>query len=223
LDEAKAFKKHWVYSESEESLFWNGSEIQYVFQDWCFVDVKTDQLFPKIVQRTVNGQTYTLPIHEIFLAVSNLRRKKIFTSKDFKEISLAFNSLGIENEYLRDVVLRYSDIRTQFRQQRIDETKSTRTAELRRSIPHNLSGRSVGVPVPAYYGKGKGEGVVVVEITINQDGKVTSARAIGRGSTTQDSKLWKAAEEAALKARFNVKEDAPISQKGTITYVFKLN
>jgi hypothetical protein len=62
----------------------------------------------------------------------------------------------------------------------------------------------------------------VVEVAVNQEGKVTKAQAIGRGSTTSDSKLLKAAEEAALKTRFNVKKDAPISQVGTITYVFSL-
>jgi TonB family protein len=62
----------------------------------------------------------------------------------------------------------------------------------------------------------------VVEVAVNQEGKVTKAQAIGKGSTTSDSKLRKAAEEAALKARFNVKKDAPISQVGTITYVFSL-
>jgi hypothetical protein len=63
---------------------------------------------------------------------------------------------------------------------------------------------------------------VVVEVSVNQDGKVTKAAAIGKGSTVQDVKLWKAAEEAAMKATFNVKKDAPISQIGTITYIFSL-
>jgi hypothetical protein len=37
-----------------------------------------------------------------------------------------------------------------------------------------------------------------------------------------DRTLWKAAEEAARKAKFNVSRNAPESQQGTITYVFKL-
>jgi TonB family protein len=75
-----------------------------------------------------------------------------------------------------------------------------------------------GFPEPAYNSNDQGK--VVVEVTVNQDGKITAARAIGKGSTTQDAILWKAAEEAAMKTRFNVKKDAPISQRGTITYVF---
>jgi TonB family protein len=107
-----------------------------------------------------------------------------------------------------------------------ESTRATNTPlgpDHRQPVTHNLSGRSVvgGFPLPAY--NSQNQGTVVVEVTVNQDGKVTSARAIGKGATTQDSKLWKAAEEAAMKARFNVKKDAPISQIGTITYVFRLN
>jgi TonB family protein len=108
------------------------------------------------------------------------------------------------------------------------EEEATRTANTpigpdhRQAVTHNLSGRSVvgGFPLPAY--NGQNQGIVVVEVTVNQDGKVTKATAVGKGSTVQDSKLWKAAEEAAFKAKFNVKKDAPIAQVGTITYVFRL-
>jgi TonB family protein len=108
------------------------------------------------------------------------------------------------------------------------ENESTRTSDTeigpdhRQPVTHNLSGRSVvgGFPLPAY--NSQNQGSVVVEVTVNQDGKVTKATAIAKGSTVQDAKLWRAAEEAALKARFNVKKDAPISQVGTITYVFSL-
>ncbi|MDR1338523.1 MAG: TonB family protein [Prevotellaceae bacterium] len=108
------------------------------------------------------------------------------------------------------------------------EDESTRTANTeigpdhRQPVTHSLSGRSVvgGFPLPAY--NSQNQGTVVVEVTVNQEGKVTKARAIGKGTTVQDNKLWRAAEEAAMKARFNVKKDAPISQVGTITYIFSL-
>jgi TonB family protein len=109
------------------------------------------------------------------------------------------------------------------------EDASTRTANTpigpdhRQPVTHSLAGRSVigGFPLPVY--NSQNEGTVVVEVSVNQDGKVTKATAIGKGSTVQDAKLWKAAEEAALKAKFSVKKDAPISQVGTITYIFRLN
>jgi ATP-dependent Clp protease ATP-binding subunit ClpA len=43
-----------------------------------------------------------------------------------------------------------------------------------------------------------------------------------KGSTTLDEYLLKVAKEAALKARFEAKSDAPAVQKGTITYNFML-
>jgi TonB family protein len=70
--------------------------------------------------------------------------------------------------------------------------------------------------------KSNKEGRVVVEIRVSQSGKVISAKAVTKGSTVQDASLWKAAEEAAMKAVFNTDNRAPAVQTGTITYIFKL-
>lgn len=106
--------------------------------------------------------------------------------------------------------------------------ESTRTSntpigpEHRQMVTASLSGRSVAgsLPRPAYNSQNQGR--VVVEITVDQNGVVTKANARAQGSTVQDAALWRAAEEAARKARFNVKKDAPVFQTGTITYVFQL-
>jgi TonB family protein len=89
-------------------------------------------------------------------------------------------------------------------------------------VPFSLDGRSVvgGFPKPAY--KLQKEGNVVVEIYVDQNGIVTNARATAKGSTLQDATLWKAAEDAARRTRFNVDENAANSQLGTITYIFTL-
>ena len=89
-------------------------------------------------------------------------------------------------------------------------------------VSFSLQGRSAtgGFPKPAYNLQKSGK--VVVEIYVNQNGVVTSARATAKGSTLQDATLWKAAEEAAKRARFNVDKNAAISQMGTITYIFTL-
>ncbi len=63
-------------------------------------------------------------------------------------------------------------------------------------------------------------GTVVVQITVDKYGKVVIAMAIDKGSNTTNSVLRRLAEEAAKKAIFNVKLDAPEMQKGTITYHF---
>lgn len=66
------------------------------------------------------------------------------------------------------------------------------------------------------------EGIVVVEISVNRNGKVISATPGAKGSTLVDNTLYAAAKKAALESSFNVKSDAPERQVGTIAYHFKL-
>jgi colicin import membrane protein len=88
------------------------------------------------------------------------------------------------------------------------------------NISYDLGGRGFqSLPKPPY--DYQGEGKVVVEVTVDQSGRVTNARAGVTGSTTADEYLLRVAREAALKARFDVSPNTPI-QKGTITYNFKL-
>ncbi len=91
-------------------------------------------------------------------------------------------------------------------------------------VSYSLEGRSVvgALQEPQYPGQESGK--VVVQITVNKEGRVISAVPGVRGSTTMDTKLHEAAKKAALTAKFNKVTDpnAPISQKGSITYVFKL-
>jgi TonB family protein len=85
----------------------------------------------------------------------------------------------------------------------------------------NLEGRDgVYVPDPAL--NYQRQGVVVVEILVDRNGKVVSAREGVKGSTTMDVTLLRLAREAALKSRFTSKADAPVHQKGTITYHFTI-
>lgn len=89
-------------------------------------------------------------------------------------------------------------------------------------ISFSLAGRSAqSLPKPYY--PGNEEGVVVVQVTVDKYGKVTSADPGARGSTTYNAQLLSAAKQAALKARFNVDETAPAFQQGTITYRFVLD
>jgi len=61
-----------------------------------------------------------------------------------------------------------------------------------------------------------------VDISVDQSGKVIKAKARSLGSTVQNAALWKAAEEAAMKATFKNVSSTELVQHGTITYVFKL-
>jgi TonB family protein len=90
-----------------------------------------------------------------------------------------------------------------------------------KGISYDLQGRGFqSLPSPKY--DYQGEGRVVVEVSVDRTGKVISAVAGGKGSTTLDEYLLTVAKEAALKATFQPKPDATLVQKGTITYIFKL-
>ncbi|MBQ6310920.1 MAG: TonB family protein [Bacteroidales bacterium] len=83
-----------------------------------------------------------------------------------------------------------------------------------------LEGRSTlgSLPLPAY--TVNESGTVVVKIIVNEKGEVTNAIPGQKGTTTNNSTLWNAAKQAALKARFSP-SDAP-TQVGYITYIFTL-
>ena len=87
------------------------------------------------------------------------------------------------------------------------------------SAQYDLQGRNnKSLPKPEY--NSKEEGIVVVSIWVDKQGNVTKAIAGARGTTTTNQQLWKLAENAAKKAKFDAKSDAPEEQKGTITYHF---
>jgi colicin import membrane protein len=90
-----------------------------------------------------------------------------------------------------------------------------------KSVSYDLGGRGfAALPQPKY--DYQGEGRVVVEVSVDRSGKVVQATPGTKGSTTLDEYLLKVAKEAAMEARFETKADAPVIQKGTITYNFKL-
>lgn len=86
-------------------------------------------------------------------------------------------------------------------------------------ISYKLDNRQVkSIPKPNY--NSKDEGIVVVDIWVDKKGNVTKAIAGSRGTTTTNNSLWKLAVDAAKRAKFDVKADAPEEQKGQITYNF---
>jgi outer membrane biosynthesis protein TonB len=88
-------------------------------------------------------------------------------------------------------------------------------------IDYSLNGRdSLSMPNPEYHYQG--EGKVVVEITVDRSGKVVEAIPGKPGSTILDDYLLAKAKEAALKSKFKANLKAPVFQKGTIIYNFKL-
>lgn len=100
---------------------------------------------------------------------------------------------------------------------------NTKTGETAGEPNAKLSGRTVDgtLPKPTY--GVAADGIVVVDIWVDQHGQVQKAMAGAEGTTVTDNTLWQEARKAALKAHFNMSADAPALQKGTITYIFKLN
>jgi outer membrane biosynthesis protein TonB len=90
-------------------------------------------------------------------------------------------------------------------------TSGTGTGD--KGISYSLQGRGFqALPPPKY--DYQGEGRVVVEVSVDRSGKVVQATPGTKGSTTLDEYLLRVAKEAALGARFEVKQDAPAIQKG---------
>jgi TonB family protein len=82
----------------------------------------------------------------------------------------------------------------------------------------SLAGRAVISPPPLSKDT-KEEGKVVVEITVDKNGKVIRADPNGRGTTTSSPMLKAKARQAALATTFNVSGEFE-EQKGTITIIF---
>lgn len=99
---------------------------------------------------------------------------------------------------------------------------NTRTGDTEGAPSAKLAGRTTtgALPIPNYSVQKSGR--VVVKITVDRNGKVTSAIPGVQGTTVTDKTLWDAAKDAAFKATFNTSSTAPVSQEGTITYVFTL-
>ncbi|MEA3444755.1 MAG: hypothetical protein U9R19_08530 [Bacteroidota bacterium] len=89
-----------------------------------------------------------------------------------------------------------------------------------KGISYSLAGRTHKM-LPKPKDISQKEGIVVVEIRVNSNGDVTSATPGVKGSTTLDDHLCNMAKQAALKAKFNQKPNAP-DQIGSITYHFVL-
>jgi len=90
-----------------------------------------------------------------------------------------------------------------------------------KGVSANLAGRQARLlPKPTY--DIQSEGIVVVEVTVDRNGNVTNAVPGVKGSTTLEEYFLRVAREAAMAAKFDRKPDAPVIQKGTITYHFIL-
>jgi hypothetical protein len=74
------------------------------------------------------------------------------------------------------------------------------------------------LPIPVYKCEGAGE--ITVTIAVDQRGRVVQVEFNSEAVSTNEYCLEEAARNAALATRFNIDMNAPVRQKGTITYHF---
>jgi len=87
-------------------------------------------------------------------------------------------------------------------------------------VSYTLNGRVAhSLPKPPSYKSNDG-GKVVVKIWVDQKGKVIRAEGGQKGSTLTKREFVRLAEEYALKAHFDISNNAPEEQVGYITYNF---
>lgn len=101
-------------------------------------------------------------------------------------------------------------------------TNRTGTGRGSKGVEHSLTGRTVVEESPQPEYPIEEYGIVVVNITVDKNGNVIRAEATPDGSTFQNKELWRAAERAAYKAKFNKAPEAAAEQHGSITYHFNL-
>ena len=75
----------------------------------------------------------------------------------------------------------------------------------------------ISLPIPIYLAQGGGN--VIVDISVNRNGRVVKA-TVRKNSSVQSEQIYLLAEEAASKTVFNASPTAPELQAGTIHYNF---
>lgn len=86
------------------------------------------------------------------------------------------------------------------------------------NIEYNLANRyHLRLPIPIYLARGGG--TVVVDISVNRQGRVVSATP-RRNSVVTDEQIYLYAQAAAQRTVFNSDNSAPNPQQGTIRYTF---
>jgi protein TonB len=85
----------------------------------------------------------------------------------------------------------------------------------------DLKGRML-LKRPEHMSDSQEEGIVVVEIIVDETGKVIKATPGQRGSTTTSANLYGKARQASYQVKFNPSPDGIKEQRGTYTFVFTL-
>jgi hypothetical protein len=162
-------------------------------------------------------------VHSIAANVSSKLDDKISTSRYEQQVmqELGISSLKTENKV--------STAPTSPDENAIDQPAEENQADKGQYVPNVIRKENTTVSyflenrwhrylyIPTY--KCQGGGTVIIDIVIDQSGKVISA-TIAENKSTHDQCLLEEAYHSATSAVFNSDSKSPSKQVGTITYVF---
>ncbi len=150
-------------------------------------------------QRTTESSDLEQYIEETLNEINGHRGSDLYKAQrdqNFKRDSLQHISDRLENE--------------------LDSLKST-FYQAGSSVSYKLGKRYARrLPIPVF--KCENGGTVIIDIQVNQAGRVVKATV--NGASDPDEQLQETAVSAALRAIFNTQSNAPAIEHGTITYNF---
>lgn len=187
-------------------------------EDKTAEDEKTGEEIEKTMPNLSAGE-----VHSIASNMAGKLDEKLSTSKYEQEVmqELGISSLKAEN--------RVSDQPPTPDENAIDAAAEENTPGQEETVPNIIRKDNTTVSyflenrwhrylyIPTY--KCQGGGTVIIDIVINQTGKVISA-TIAENKSTRDQCLLEEAYRSASSAVFNTDSKSPAKQLGTITYVF---
>jgi len=160
-------------------------------------------------------------------ASNRLSREKTTTSADDffdetfrKEMEAAQNLASNVREQLSKEVTNIEDIKMPIESTRGMDPDSIENVIYvgESNIVYYLEDRyHIDMPIPVYLAQSGG--VIIVDISVNQKGKVVKAES-RRNRKVKNEQTYLYAQSAALNTTFNSTSDAPEIQKGTIHYTF---
>jgi hypothetical protein len=187
-------------------------------EDKTAEDEKTGEEIEKTMPKLSSGE-----VHSIASNVAGKLDEKLSTSKYEQEVmqELGISSLKAENKV--------SDQPPTPDENAIDAAAEENKPGQEETVPNIIRKDNTTVSyflenrwhrylyIPTY--KCQGGGTVIIDIVINQTGKVISA-TIAENKSTRDQCLLEEAYHSASSAVFNTDSKSPAKQLGTITYVF---
>ncbi len=197
IDKAQNFK------ENE----WRNFQWQKEESNWCLIN---NEMFPSKIYLKRNSHyiTFNLPL------------------PNQEEITIAFNDLGIENPYLKDFIFNYSTAKEKNIYSPDGDPNATSNFGIGKGLDGDgnyLLGGRRAINKKIFVQDCNQEGIVVVDITVDRNGNVTSAVPGVRGTTNNSKCLTDPARRAALETKFNSDPKAPARQIGQIIYRFSLS